>query len=90
MGGTEHPFADIVESEDDSLLRNTEDALEQAKTELQTAQDQMQSLKTRQAEMQRDKRNTNQQIEDCESEVETLWNDKAQLLAQWQAIYSAC
>ena len=87
-GGTEHPFADIVESEDDSLLQNTEDALEQAKTHLQTVQEQMQSLKTRKAEMQRDKRNTNQQIEDCESEVETLWNDKAQLLAQWQAIYS--
>ena len=86
-GGTEHPFADIVESEDDSLLQNTEDALEQAKTELQTAQDQMQSLKTRQAETQRDKRNTDQQIEDCESEIETLRNDKAQLQAQWQKIY---
>ena len=87
-GGTEHPFADIVESEDDNLLQNTEDALEQAKTELQTAQDQMQSLKTRQAETQRDKRNTDQQIEDCESEVKTLRNDKAQLHAQWQKIYS--
>ncbi len=86
-GGTEHPFADIVESEDDSLLQNTEDALEEAKTELQTAQDQMQSLKTRQTETQRDKRNTDQQIEDCESEVETLRNDKAQLHAQWQKIY---
>ena len=32
-GGTEHPFAGIVESEDDNLLQNTEDALEQAKTE---------------------------------------------------------
>ena len=86
-GGTEHPFADIVESQDDSLLQNTEDALEQAKTHLQTVQEQMQSLKTRKAERQRDKRNTNQQIEDCESEVETLSNDKAQLLAQWQKIY---
>ena len=86
-GGTEHPFANIVESEDDSLLQDTEDALEQAKTELQTAQDQMQSLKMRQTETQRDKRNTDQQIEDCESEVETLRNDKAQLHAQWQKIY---
>lgn len=86
-GGTEHPFAGIVESEDDNLLQNTEDALEQAKTELQTAQEQMQSLKTRQAERQRDTRNTDQQIEDCKSKIETLRNDKAQLLAQWQQIY---
>ena len=47
----------------------------------------MQSLRTKQAERQRDTRNTDQQIEDCKSKIETLRNDKAQLLAQWQIIY---
>ena len=86
-GAIEHPYAGVVELEDDEMLQNTEDALEYAKTEAQTAQDKMQALKVRQAQTQRDKRNTAEQIEDCESQIEARRNEKAKLLAEWQKIY---
>ncbi len=86
-GATHHPRAHVLESEDDDLLRNAEVALEQAKTELQTAEKYMHSLKTRQTETQRDMRNTDQQIEECESEIGKLRNEQARCLAEWQEIY---
>lgn len=86
-GSTDHSFVHIAESEDDDLLQNAENALKNARTEAKTSQDQMLALQTRQTETQRDKRNTNQQIKDCESEIETLRNKKAKHLTAWQAIY---
>ena len=86
-GATEHPFAGKVEPEDDDRLQNAIDALERSKTERQTAQDQMQTLKTKQTVMQQDKRNTANQIEDCESDIETLRTEKAERFAAWQKIY---
>ena len=86
-GATEHPYAGNVEPEDADLPQNAKDALEDAKTELQAAQDQMQALETRQIETERDQRNTDQQIEDCESEIGILCNKKVKRLAEWQAIY---
>lgn len=86
-GSTDHSFFNIAEPEDDDLLRPAEDALEHANTELQTAKDQIQALKTRQTETQRDKHNTANQIEDCESHIKTLRTEKAEHLAAWQRIY---
>ncbi|MDE0554308.1 MAG: AAA family ATPase [Candidatus Poribacteria bacterium] len=86
-GSTDHSFAHISEFEDDDLLQNAENALKDARTEAKTAQDQMQASKTKQAEAQRDKRNTNQQIKDCQSEIETLRDEKAERLAEWHRIY---
>ena len=86
-GGTHHPHAHIIEPEADDLLRNAEDALEQAKTERQTAQKQMLDSKTRQVEIQQNRRNTVSQIDDVFREVEELRNEEAQLLLQWREIY---
>lgn len=86
-GSTDHSFVHIAESEDDDLLQNTEDALEQAKSEAQTAQEQMQTWKTKQTLIQQNKRNTANQIKDCESEIETLQDERAERLAAWQEIY---
>ncbi len=87
-GATHHPRAHVLESEDDDLLRNAEVALEQAKTEAQTAQNQRESLNTRQAATQRDMRNAAIQIEECESDIGKLRNEQARCLAEWQEIYS--
>lgn len=86
-GATEHPFADDVETESEELLQETENALELAKTELKTAQGERQTWQTQQIETKRDKRNTAEQIKDCGTEIETLQDEKAKRLAEWQAIY---
>ena len=86
-GATEHPYAGKVESEDDDRLQNAENALKDARTETKTAQDQMQALKVKQGQTQQNKRNTDQQIKDCESEIETLQDEKVEHLAAWQKIY---
>ncbi len=86
-GATHHPHAHDMEPEDDEMLRNAEDALEHAKTELQITQNQMQVLNTKQIEIQRDKRNTVQQIKDCSVEMETLQTEMEHRLVEWQRIY---
>ena len=86
-GAIEHPYAGKVESEDDARLRNAENALKDARIEAKTAQDQMQALKVKQVQTQQNKHNTNQQIKDCESEIETLQDEKVKYLAAWQKIY---
>ncbi|MDE0010490.1 MAG: AAA family ATPase [Candidatus Poribacteria bacterium] len=86
-GSTDHSFFHIAESVDDDLLRNAKKALEHANTELQTAKDQIQILKTKQTETQRDKDNTANQIENSKSEVETLLTKRAKFLVEWQEIY---
>ncbi len=83
-GATEHPYADKVESEDDDRLQN---ALKDARTEAKTARDQLQTLKVKQGQTQQNKHNTDQQIKDRESEIETLQDEKAERLAVWQEIY---
>ncbi len=87
-GATEHPGHGIVmESEGEERLQNAESALEHAKTEAQDAEACQQTLKTRQAQTERDKRNIISQIDDLTDEVETLRNKVSRLLAEWQAIY---
>lgn len=83
-GATDHPYADKVESEDDDRLRN---ALKDARAEAKTAQDQMQTLKVKQTLTEENKRNTANQIKDCESEIETLQDEQVKYLAAWQMIY---
>ena len=86
-GATEHPYAGDVEPESDDVLRNAENALQHAKAEAQTAQEQMQDLRTRQIQTEQNKNTTASQIQECTTEIEELRNDKAQLFAQWQEIY---
>ncbi len=86
-GATEHPYAGKVESEDDDRLQNAENALRDARTEAKTVQDQMQALKVKQGQTQQNKHNTDQQIKDCESEIDTLQDEKVKHLAAWQKIY---
>ncbi len=86
-GAVEHPWANIVEPEGEDVLRAAEDALDHAKTDAQTVEKGMQVLNRKQAATQRDKRNTNQHIEDCDSEIEILRHKKTKRLEEWQEIY---
>ena len=86
-GATEHPYADVMEPEGEERLQNAKTALVNAKAEAQAAQNQLQTLKTKQAQIEENKNNTVKQIEDCRAEIEALRNDTAQLLTQWQKIY---
>ena len=87
-GATEHPGHGVVmESEGEERLQNAESALEHAKTEAQDAEAHRQTLKTRQAQTERDKRNIISQIDDLTDEVETLRDKASRLLAEWQVIY---
>ena len=52
-GSTEHSYPYVVESESEYLLQDTESALEHAEAAAQTAQDQMQALKTKQTQINR-------------------------------------
>ena len=86
-GATKHPHAHIVEPESEELLQNAEDALTKAKTDADDAQAQLQVLKTRQAQTKQNIRNTDDQIEDCDTEIESLRNQRSKLLTRWQEIY---
>ncbi|MDE0684015.1 MAG: hypothetical protein OXI63_13945, partial [Candidatus Poribacteria bacterium] len=86
-GATKHPHAHVVEPEGKELLQNAEDALTKAKTDADDAQAQLQALKTRQAQTEQKIRNTDDQIEDCYTEIESLRNRRSKLLTQWQEIY---
>ena len=87
-GATDHPCADVVEDENEDLLQDAEIALEKARTQETDAQAQMQSVKTKQTQTKQNKQNTTEQIEDCNAEIQTLQKDAAELLAEWQTIYS--
>ena len=86
-GATDHPCADVVEPESDERLQHAENALAAAKTEVDAAQADLQTLKTKQIQTEQNKRNTADQIETCTAEIETLQEDAAKLLTEWQAIY---
>ena len=86
-GATEHPYADVVEDENEDLLQEAETALENARIQEAEAQAQMQALKTRQTQTEQKKQNTTEQIEDRNAEIETLREDAAELFIEWQMIY---
>ena len=86
-GATEHPYAEVVEPGDDKLLQNAEKALAAAETEADAAQVPLQTLKTKQIQIEQNKRNTADQIETGAAEVGTLRDEAAKFLAEWQAIY---
>ena len=86
-GATEHPYAQVVEPESEELLQNAENALVAAKAESDAAQTELQTLKTKQIQTRQNKNNTADQIETCTAEIETLQEDAAKLLTEWQAIY---
>ena len=86
-GATEHPYADVVETEGEDLLQDAETALANAQTEAGEAQTHLQTLNTRQTEVKQDRRNITKQIEDYNAEIGKLQNEMAQFLGQWQQIY---
>ena len=86
-GAKKHPHAHVVEPESEELLQNAEDALTKSKTDADDAQAQLQALKTRQAQTKQNIRNTDDQIEDCDTEIESLRNQRSKLLTRWQEIY---
>ena len=87
-GATEHPSAGVVETESKESLQRAENALEHAKAEMKTAQNQIQVLKMRQIQMQQDKKNTiNQFLEiDAEAKVKVLTDKAKSLDKQWEQI----
>ena len=86
-GATEHPYADVVEDESENLLQDAEAALADAKTDAQTAQDQMLALTTKQTQTKQNRHNNSEQIKNCDTEIEELRTEMAQLLTEWQEIY---
>ena len=86
-GATEHPYAEVVEPENEELLQNAENALAAAKTESDTAQSELQTLKTQQVQTEQEKHHTIDQIEVCTTGIETLRDEAAELLTKWQTIY---
>ena len=86
-GATDHPFADVVEPESKERLQRAEHALANAKTKADTAQADLQILQTKQIQTEQNKRNTADQTETCTAEIETLQDEAAELLAEWQVIY---
>ncbi len=86
-GATEHPHAGIVEAEGEERFQRAEAALAAAKNDVDAAQAHLQTLKTKQIQTEQDKRNTAGQIETCTAEIETLRDETAGLLTEWQVIY---
>ena len=86
-GSTEHSYPYVVESESEYLLQDTESALEHAEAAAQTAQDQMQALKTKQTQIEQNKHNTAKQIGEYTTERENQRNEMTRMLAEWQEIY---
>ena len=78
-GATEHPFADVVETDSENLLQDAEAALANAKAYEQTSQDQRQDLWTKQIQLQQEQRNSLNQAEELKRELE-LFQDKKELL----------
>ncbi len=86
-GATEHPYADVVEDENEDLLQNAETALANAEADAQAAEDRLQALKMKQIQAEQNKRNTTDQIEACTTDIAGLNDEAADFLAEWQAIY---
>ena len=86
-GATKHPFATVVDTESETLLRNAEGALENAKADARTAQAQLEASKTKQVEIQQNKRNTTKQIEEGTAGIEKSRNEMTSLLAAWQEVF---
>ena len=86
-GATEHPFADVVEPEGEELIQDAESALKNAETEAQAAQEQLQALQTKHIQTEQNERNIVDQIETCAAEIETLQEETAKLLTEWQEFY---
>ena len=86
-GATEHPYADVVEDENEDLLQNAETALANAEANAQAAEDRLQALQMEQIQAEQNKRNTTDQIEACTTEIAELNDEAAEFLAEWQAIY---
>ena len=86
-GATDHPRADVVEPESAEQLQHIEAALTAAKAESDAAQLELQTLETKQIQVEQDKRNTADQIQACTTEIDTLREKAAKFLAKWQAIY---
>ena len=85
-GATEHPFADVVETESEELLQRAENASDRAKAEMQTAHDQMQALKMRQIQIQQDKNNAINQCSELAAEAKVLQDETKSLGKQWEQI----
>ena len=88
-GATEHPYAGVVEPENEERLQDAKNALENAKAEAQGAQDQMQVLKTKRTQTEYDRRNAINQSEDLSIEAGLLENKKESLDTQWKEISPA-
>ena len=86
-GATDHPCADVVEPESKERIQRAEEALVDAKTELEKAETDLQTLKTKQIQTEQKGHHTADQIETCTAEIETLHNEAAELLTKWHAIY---
>ena len=86
-GATEHPSADVVEPEGEELLQNAENALADAKSDAKEVDAYMQTLKTRQAQIEQNKCNTDDQVEECTAEIQNHRDEIAELLKQWQEIH---
>lgn len=86
-GATDHPCADVVETESAEQLQHVEAALTAAKAESDAAQLKRQTLETKQIQVEQDKRNTTDQIQACTTDIDTLREEAAKLFAKWQAIY---
>lgn len=85
-GATEHPSAGVVETESKESLQRAESALEHAKAEMKTAQEQMQALKMRQIQMQQDKEYAIKQFSEIAAEAKVLENKAKLLDKQWEQI----
>ncbi|MYB96683.1 AAA family ATPase [Candidatus Poribacteria bacterium] len=86
-GATDHPCADVVEPESEERIQRAEEALAAAKAESAAAQAELQTLKTKQIQIRQNKSNAADQIEICRVEIETLRDETAERLTEWQAIY---
>ena len=86
-GAMEHPYADVMEDENENLLQDAETALAAARTDAQAAQDQLKALTKKQTQTEQNRHNKSKQIEECDTEIEELRSEMALLLAEWQEIY---
>lgn len=85
-GATEHPYAGVVEPENEERLQDAKNALENAKAEIKTAQNQIQVLKMRQIQMQQDQENAINQGSEIAAEAKVLQAKAKSLDKQWERI----
>ena len=86
-GATEHPFAGVMEPESEGLLQDAETALNDAKSEAQTAETNRQDLKRKQMQAEQGKRNTFNQIREFAAAIEVLRDEIESIFKEWQEIY---